>query len=325
MKILVTGGAGFIGSHLCELLLAQGYTVTALDNFNDYYDPQCKRRNIASALSNPSYQLIEADYGDRLAAGKVLQAGKFDAVAHLAAQAGVRPSIENPLKYQHANVANLIALLEAMREYGPLKIVAASSSSVYGNVTPAPFREDAPCLQPLSPYGASKRASEIFLGTYCGLYGFKAIVVRPFTVYGPRQRPDMAIATFARKLLLGESISLYGDGSSSRDYTYVSDIVAGISAALQNFPVDFGIYNLGCGSPISLNGLISLLEGITRRKANIQRSGMQIGDVENTFADISKARMDLHYSPQVELAAGIEKTVAWVESELQREAAESRS
>ena len=312
MKILVTGGAGFIGSHVCEHFLAQGHTVIALDNFDSYYDPQYKRRNIASALTHPAYQLIEADYGDRLAVGKVLQTEKFDAVVHLAAQAGVRSSIENPLKHQHANVGCLIALLEAMREHGPTKIVAASSSAVYGNVTPSPFQEDAPCLQPLSPYGATKRAAEIFLGTYCGLYGFKAIVVRPFTVYGPRQRPDMAIASFARKLILGEPITLYGDGSSSRDYTYVSDIVDGISAALLNFPVDFGIYNLGCGTPVNLNVLVSMLEHATHKKANIQRVAMQIGDVESTFADISKARKDLRFSPQISLAEGLERTVDWM-------------
>ncbi len=319
MKILVTGGAGFVGSHACEHLLAQGHRVVALDNFDSYYPSAVKRRNVAAALKNPNYLLLEGDYGDRIAVSKILQAENFDAVLHLAAQAGVRPSIDDPLKYERVNVANLIALLEAMRQYGPRKIVAASSSSVYGNVTPAPFREDAPCMQPQSPYGASKRAAEIFLGTYCGLYDFQAIVVRPFTVYGPRQRPDMAIASFARQIMLGETITLYGDGSSARDYTYVSDIVAGLDGALQKFPVQFGIYNLGGEAPVSLNEMVRTLEDTIGKKAVIERTGMQMGDVERTCADIGKARRDLGYDPQIKLPEGIARTVAWVRAELELE------
>lgn len=319
MNILVTGGAGFIGSHACERLLALGHRVTALDNFEPYYPAEQKRRNIAEALKNSNFRLIEGDYGDRIRVSKLFQSDAFDAVLHLAAQAGVRPSIQDPLKYEKANVGNLIALLEAMREHGLNKIVAASSSSVYGNVTPAPFREDAPCMAPLSPYGATKRASEIFLGTYSGLYGFKAIVVRPFTVYGPRQRPDMAIAPFTRKILLGETITLYGDGSSSRDYTFVTDIVAGLEAALQTFPADFGIYNLGGEHPVSLNELVAALQKVIGREAKIVRQPMQAGDVERTSADITAARRDLKFSPKVGLIEGLEKTVAWVKEELKRE------
>ncbi len=319
MNILVTGGAGFIGSHACDTLLALGHRVTALDNFEPYYPPEQKRRNIANALSNANFKLVEGDYGDRIRVSKLFQADKFDAVLHLAAQAGVRPSIKDPLKYEKANVGNLIAMLEAMREHGLNKIVAASSSSVYGNVTPAPFREDAPCMSPLSPYGATKRASEIFLGTYSSLYGFKAIVVRPFTVYGPRQRPDMAIAPFTRKILLGEKITLFGDGSSSRDYTFVSDIVAGLVSALQTFPVDFGIYNLGGDHPVSLNELVAALQKATGKEAIIEREPMQAGDVERTSADITAARRDLKFNPQVNLMEGLQQTVAWVRDELKRE------
>jgi UDP-glucuronate 4-epimerase len=317
MKILVTGGAGFIGSHACEKLLTDGHTVVALDNFDSYYSPKQKRRNVLTAQQHPRYTLVEGDFGDRHTVGELLQAEKFDAVLHLAAQAGVRPSIENPLKYERANVGNVISFLEALREHGPKKIVAASSSSVYGNSTPVPFREDAPCMQPISPYGATKRAGEIFMGTYSALYGFKAIVVRPFTVYGPRQRPDMAIAAFAKKILTGETITLFGDGSTARDYTFVSDLVAGLVGALNTFPVDFGIYNLGGESPISLNDLVVKLEQATGKKAVIERLPMQPGDVTRTYADVSKARRDFGYSPCVSLDEGLARTVAWVKSEMQ--------
>ena len=317
MKVLVTGGAGFIGSHACEALLAEGHRVTALDNFDPYYPPERKRRNVAPLLANREFDLVEADYGDRQLVSKLLQEKQFDVVLHLAAQAGVRPSIEDPMKYVRVNVASLVNFLEALRQHGPKRIVAASTSAVYGNVTPAPFREDAPCLQPLSPYAATKRAAEVFLGTYCQLHGFQAIVMRPFTVYGPRQRPDMAIASFARKILLDETIALYGDGSSARDYTYVSDTVAGLLAALQKFPADFGIYNLGGTKPVSLNELIIALEHATGKKARTRKAPMQPGDVERTCADIAKAARDLGYAPKVGLAEGLEKTVAWVKEELE--------
>jgi len=321
MKILVTGGAGFIGSHTCEQLLAAGHTVVALDNFDDYYSPKRKRRNVAAALQHSNYKLVEFDFGDRVAVGELLQAEKFDAVLHLAAQAGVRLSIYDPLKYERANVSNLISLLEAMRQYGPKKIVAASSSSVYGNSTPAPFREDAPCLQPQSPYGASKRAAEIFLGTYHTLYDFKVILVRPFTVYGPRQRPDMAIASFARMILVGETITLFGDGSSARDYTYVADVAGALVTALETFPVEFGIYNLGGETPVTLSDLVAQLEQATGKQARIERQPAQPGDVERTCADISKARKDLAFDPKVKLAEGLQQTVEWVRQELRLEGA----
>ncbi|HYG77852.1 MAG TPA: GDP-mannose 4,6-dehydratase [Planctomycetota bacterium] len=319
MNILITGGAGFIGSHASEHFLAQGHRVIALDNFDPYYSPDQKRRNLNVALQNSNFRLVEGDYGDRIFVSKLLQSEKIELVLHLAAQAGVRQSLVDPLKYEKVNVGSLISMLEAMRESGITRIVAASSSSVYGNTTPAPFKEDAPCLKPLSPYGATKRASEIFLGTYNGLHGLKAIIVRPFTVYGPRQRPDMAIAPFTRKILLGETITLYGDGSSARDYTYVSDIVDGLSAAVNSSPADYGIYNLGGEAPITLNDLIKALEKATGKTANLQRTSLQPGDVERTCADISRARKDLNFSPKVRLAEGLEKTVAWVREELRRE------
>jgi len=315
MKILITGGAGFIGSHASEHFLAQGHRVVAIDNFDPYYPEARKRRNIVEALKNPQYRLVQCDYGDRLVVSKLLQEEGFDVVLHLAAQAGVRPSIENPLKYERNNVGNLIAMLEAMREHGPRKIVAASSSSVYGNNTPAPFREDAPCMLPMSPYGASKRASEIFLGTYCGLYGFAATVVRPFTVYGPRQRPDMAIALFTSKVLAQQTLTVFGDGSTARDYTFVSDIVAGLAAAVEKCSEGIQIYNLGNGKPHTLNELLATVEKATGQKAIIQRKPLQPGDVERTMADITRARADLGYTPQVGLEEGVSRTVAWLKEE----------
>jgi UDP-glucuronate 4-epimerase len=323
MNIFITGGAGFIGSHACEHLLSLGHRVTTIDKFDSFYPKVRKRRNVAPLLKNENFKLVEGDYGDRLAVTKILKDGAFDVVLHLAAQAGVRPSIADPLMYERNNVGGLIAMLEAMKETGPRKIVAASSSSVYGNVTPAPFREDAPCMQPLSPYGASKRASEIFLGTYAGLYDFKINIVRPFTVYGPRQRPDMAIAGFTEKILQNEPITIFGDGSSSRDYTYVSDIVDGLTLALEKFPANFSIYNLAGASLVSLNELVAALERHTGKKASIQRSSMQRGDVERTSADISKAKNELGYAPKVNFEEGLARTVAWVRDELKAQAVSS--
>ncbi len=317
MNILVTGGAGFIGSHACELLLARGHSVVALDNFDPYYSPAHKRSNLAAALAHPRFTLVEGDFGDRALVAALLSRERFDAVLHLGAQAGVRPSIADPLKYQQVNVAGTITMLEAMREFGPRKIVAGSTSSVYGNVTPVPFREDAPCLQPLSPYAATKRAMEIFLGTYCALHGFQSTVLRFFTVYGPRQRPDMAIAPFSKKILSGETITLFGDGSSSRDYTYVSDIVEGAASALEKMPDGFGIYNLGGEHPVTLNALIAALETAIGKKASIQHAPMQQGDVDRTFADISKARRILGYEPKIALGEGLARTVEWVKRNLE--------
>ena len=312
MKILVTGGAGFIGSHACEGLLERGHAVVALDNFDPYYSPERKRANVAKALTHPHFTLVQGDFGDKRCVTELFSKNAFDIVLHLGAQAGVRPSITNPLLYEQVNVAGTITMLEAMREFGPRKIVAGSTSSVYGNVTPVPFREDAPCLQPLSPYAATKRSMEIFLGTYCALHGFQSAVLRFFTVYGPRQRPDMAIAPFSKKLLTGEPITLFGDGSSSRDYTYVSDIVDGVVSALEETPAGFGIYNLGGEQPVTLNELIAALERATGKKAIIERAGMQRGDVDRTFADISKARQVLKYEPKVVLSEGLARTVEWV-------------
>jgi UDP-glucuronate 4-epimerase len=326
-SILVTGAAGFVGGHAVERLLQEGFDVVGIDNFDPYYDPAIKRGNVARPMAKygeatrndggNTYRFIEGDYGDRTLLDRLFGQTRFEAVLHLAAQAGVRPSLLDPQKYIHVNVLNLVNLLEAMRADGPQRIVAASSSSVYGNVTSAPFAETAACAQPQSPYGASKRASEIYLGTYAQLYGFKAIGVRPFTVYGPRQRPDMAIASFIRKILLGEEITLFGDGSSARDYTFVSDIVDGLLAALR-FPVPYGIYNLGGDHPVSLSELIRAIEAATGCQAKVVHAPMQPGDVERTSADLTAVRRDLGFSPRVSLSEGLRRTTAWVREELQR-------
>lgn len=318
MNILLTGAAGFIGSHTAERLLAAGHGVTGLDNFDPYYDPAIKHRNIEAAKRNPNYRFIEGDFTSAELLDRLLPEGRFDAVIHLAAQAGVRPSLVDPLRYARVNISGVITLLEALRRHGPKRLVAASSSSVYGNTTPVPFREDAICVQPQSPYGASKRAGEVYCGMYSQLYGLKTIVVRPFTVYGPRQRPDMAIAAFARRILLGETITLFGDGSSARDYTFVQDLVGGLLGALA-FPVSFGIYNLGGEHPISLSGLVEALERATGRKALVERAPMQAGDVERTYADVARARKDLGYNPEVPLEEGLRRTVEWVREQLVRE------
>jgi len=315
MNVLVTGAAGFIGSHTVERLLAVGHRVTGLDNFDPYYAPAIKRRNIKAATTNENYSFVEGDFTSEGLLDQLLSEERFDRVIHLAAQAGVRPSLTDPLKYARVNVSGMVTLLEALRRHGPKQLVAASSSSVYGNTTPVPFREDAPCVQPQSPYGASKRAGEVYCGMYAQLYGLKVVVVRPFTVYGPRQRPDMAIAAFARKLLLDETITLFGDGSSARDYTYVDDLVSGLLGALA-CPVDFGIYNLGGEHPISLSGLVEALERATGKQARIERAPMQAGDVERTYADVSLARKELGYNPSVSLDEGLHRTVAWVREEL---------
>jgi UDP-glucuronate 4-epimerase len=318
MKILVTGGAGFLGSHACERFLADGHSVVALDNFDNYYSPKRKRRNVASLTQNPNFKLAEFDYGDRLAASDLLKAEKFDVVLHLAGQPGVRLSVYDPQKYERGNVSNLMSLLEALREHGPRKLVFASSCSVYGAQS-VPLHEDAACMQPLSPHGATKRAAEIFLQTYHALYDFQVTVLRLFTVYGPRQRPEMAISSFARMLYTGETITLYGNGSAARDYTFVSDIVAGMKAAVEKLPAGFAVYNLGSELPISLGDVLQQLEQLSGKQARIERQTLQPGEMEKTCADISRARKDLGYAPSVKFADGLQKTVEWIRQELRLE------
>ena len=312
MNILVTGGAGFIGSHLVERLLGDGHTVVCIDNFDSFYDPAIKRNNIRQALSHPAYTLIEGDVRDPVVLRKCFEGRSIDVVAHLAARAGVRPSIANPELYYDVNVMGTLRLLEAMRSLGVRKLVFASSSSVYGNNPHVPFSESDNVDYPISPYAASKKAGELLSHTYHHLHGFDIFALRFFTVYGARQRPEMAISHFARKLLDGQTIELFGDGKTSRDYTYVHDIVSGVTAAIASAK-GFEIINLGNSSPVALIDLVHSLEKVTNREAKIVWSPVQPGDVEKTWAATEKANRLLHYSPATPLRDGLSVFVQWLQ------------
>jgi UDP-glucuronate 4-epimerase len=303
MKILLTGGAGFIGSHLLERLLARGDDVAVLDDFNDFYDPAVKRRNLPA---RGGFRLYERDIRG---AADVVAAERPDAVVHLAARAGVRPSLENPALYESVNVGGTLALLEACRRAGVGRFLFASSSSVYGDA-PVPFREDFEPLEPVSPYGVTKLLGEHYVRIYARLHGIRATCLRFFTVYGPRQRPDMAIHKFTAALFRGEEIPFYGDGSTERDYTYVTDILQGILAALDR-PEPFEVYNLGESRTVSLAHLVELLGELTGRVPRLRRLPEQPGDARRTFASIEKARARLGYDPRVPLEEGLREFVRW--------------
>jgi len=310
LRILVTGGAGFIGSHFCERLLERGHDVVCIDNFDPFYDPKLKRKNIANALSHPHYQLMEGDILDRAFLEKVFDTGPFNAIVHLAARAGVRPSIQNPSVYQKVNIEGTLHLLElAVRSKTP-KFVFASSSSVYGKNNRLPFSEADPADHPVSPYAATKRAGELLSYTYHVLYGISVHCLRFFTVYGPRQRPDMAIHQFIHRIATGKEIPLYGDGSARRDFTYISDILDGMEKSLFHCN-GYAIYNLGESRTIDLLSLVSLIENALNKKAKIAWMPEQPGDVPVTYADISKAQKELGYAPKVSIEEGIVKLVEW--------------
>jgi len=308
-RILVTGGAGFIGSHLCEALLRAGRQVVALDNFDDFYDPGRKRANIAALRDAPNFTLVEGDIRDSAVVGSVID-GQTDAVVHLAARAGVRPSVDDPHLYLDVNVRGTLTLLEACRRHPQCRFVFGSSSSVYGNASRVPFREDDAAGAPISPYAASKRSGELLCHTFHHLYGMPITCLRFFTVFGPRQRPDLAIHKFARLMEVGEPIPVFGDGSMRRDYTYVDDIVDGIVRAIDRC-AGFEIYNLGNAHPISLAALIESLERVLERKARIDRCEASRGDVDCTYADIRKAARGLGYRPETDFAAGLAKFAEW--------------
>jgi len=308
--ILVTGGAGFIGSHLVERLLARGNGVICVDNFDPFYPPEIKRRNIECILTNERFELVECDIRSKDDLGKIFYTHGIDNVIHLAARAGVRPSISDPLLYQDVNVRGTINLLELSKEYGIKNFIFGSSSSVYGASDKIPFREGDSLHQPISPYAASKKAGELFCYTYHYLYHIPMTCLRFFTVYGPRQRPDMAIRKFTELIDQGEEIPLYGDGSSQRDYTYITDIIDGIISALDR-KFDFEIINLGDSETTELRYLVSLIEENLGKKAKVRELPMQPGDVLTTCADISKARRLLGYSPKVKIEEGIETFVRW--------------
>jgi UDP-glucuronate 4-epimerase len=309
MRILVTGGAGFIGSHLVEKLLAAGHAVTILDDFNDFYDPQIKRENIAAVFKDISIHHV--DLRENSAVRKLFHQEKFDTIMHLAARAGVRPSIQHPQLYYDTNVNGTLHLLEAARVTGVERFIFASSSSVYGISKPVPFSEDLHLTQTISPYAASKIAGEFLCSTYSHLYGLRVIALRYFTVYGPRQRPDLAIHQFTKRIHAGEPIDQFGDGTTRRDYTYIDDIVQGTMAALNYDGPMSDIFNLGENETIQLKALIAAIENVLGKKAKINRLPEQPGDVPLTCADISKAKRLLGYNPTTRFSDGLPRFVDW--------------
>ena len=314
--ILVTGGAGFIGSHLVDALLAHGKEIVCLDDFNDFYDPAIKRANIRSHLASPNYRLIEGDIRLDATLSKMFSEHRIEKVVHLAARAGVRPSLDQPLLYDDVNIRGTILLLEFVRKYNVQQFVFASSSSVYGADTEVPFREDARIYRTVSPYAATKYAGELVCYTYHHLYGTPMTCLRFFTAYGPRQRPEMAIHKFTRLIYEDKPIPFYGDGSTARDYTYIDDIIQGVVAAI-NRPFPFEVFNLGESSAITLKELVREIEVATGRKARLENLPTQPGDVEITFADVSKAARMLDYRPTTPIAKGLRKFVDWFEARKQ--------
>src|SRR5438067_4477654 len=309
MRILVTGGAGFIGSHLVEKLLAVGHEVAILDDFNDFYDPQIKHANIAGFAKDVAVHHV--DLRDSASVRSLFHREKFETIAHLAARAGVRPSIQHPQLYYDTNVSGTLHLLEAARQTGIERFIFASSSSVYGICKTVPFSEDEHLTQTISPYAATKVAGEILCSTYSHLYQMRIVALRFFTVYGARQRPDLAIHQFTRKINAGEPIDQIGDGTTRRDYTYLDDIVQGVMAAFDyNGPL-YDLFNLGESETIQLKDLIAAIEEALGKKAKINQLPEQPGDVPLTCADISKARKLLGYNPTTPLAIGLPKFVEW--------------
>lgn len=311
MNILITGGAGFIGSTLADKLLSEGNKIIVLDNFNDYYDIRLKEQNVGVNVNNPNYKLYRGDICDRDLTEKVFSKNKIDKVVHIAARAGVRPSLEDPLEYVRSNIEGTVNILEKMKAYGVKKIVFASSSSVYGNCKADKFSEDLKVTEPISPYAATKSACEQILYTYSNLYGINTVCLRFFTVYGPKQRPDLAIRKFIELIEQDKPIPVYGDGTTMRDYTFIEDIIDGICAAISYDKTPYEIINLGGGSPITLNEMISTIEEALGKKAQINRLPMQPGDVKKTVSNITKAKKLLGYQPKTTFKEGIRKFVEW--------------
>jgi len=317
-SILLTGCAGFIGSSLLDRLLSDGYRVIGVDDFNDYYPVSQKRKNLALSLKNKNFKLIEADINNLTieqfsAKGRSASGGNnttIDTIIHLAARAGVRASIKEPLLYEKVNVAGILHLLELAKKLRVKQFIFGSSSSVYGNSTPAPFREDAPCDQPISPYAATKRAAELLCYVYHQLYKLPVTILRFFTVYGPRNRPDMAAFKFMDAIARGQPIETYGSGTS-RDYTYIGDIINGIMASLNLSGSQFNIINLGNSSPVPLREFIKTIESTVGKKAILHSKPLPSGDVNTTYADISRAKKLLNWQPQTSLRQGLSKLWKW--------------
>jgi len=311
-NILVTGGAGFIGSHLVDRLLSEGeWRVSVVDDLNDFYDPAIKRANASPHEKNSNYQLFKADIRDQAALRNIFAGNGFDCIVHLAARAGVRPSLDQPRLYAETNINGTLNLLELAREHGIKQFVFGSSSSVYGINAKVPFGEDDPIRQPISPYAATKAAGELLCHTYTHLYGIRCVCLRFFTVYGPRQRPDLAIHKFARLISEDKPIPVFGDGTTHRDYTFIDDIIAGVRAAIDYSKTDYEVINLGESRTVELRELISLLEKELGKTAQIERQPLQPGDVPQTFADIAKARRLLGYNPQTQIEEGMHTFVRW--------------
>ena len=319
MRVLVTGGAGFIGSHFTDRLVARGDQVVIVDSFDPFYDPSVKRANIAAALGSGMAQLIEADICDRKGLEERLENIEIDAIVHLAARAGVRPSLERPMDYVRTNVEGTQSLLEIARARGIRPFVMGSSSSVYGDSTPVPFREDVSADAPISPYAATKRAAELLCHAHALLHGASIACLRLFTVYGPRQRPDLAIHKFARLMLRGEEIPLYGDGTTERDYTYVADATHGVERALDWCvaapPRAFEIVNIGESTTTSLTSLVDMLSRELRITPRVRRLPDQPGDVQRTFADISRARSLFGYDPRTTMEEVIRAFAEWLRAQ----------
>jgi len=310
-RILVTGGAGFIGSHVCEALLARGDELVVLDDFDDFYDPALKRRN--AGLLKPA-RIVEGDIRDRALLARLFAEGRFEAVIHLAARAGVRPSLLDPLLYEDVNVRGTLALLEELKTRPQTRFVFASSSSVYGANDKLPYCETDDIRQPVSPYAATKRAGELLLQAVAPTYGFRIASLRFFTVYGPRQRPDLAIHAFTRKMVEGETLTLFGDGTQARDYTYCTDIVAGVLAALawtETAPVGVEHFNLGGNRSVPTMVMVETIAQALGIAPSIEWAPMQPGDVQQTAADLTKSSRVLGYLPRTPFPEGVRKFVSW--------------
>ena len=314
MKVLVTGGAGFIGSHLCERLEGQGHSAVIVDDLNTFYDPALKRQNLAAVCKPDRVVFHQADVCDAEAIDRIFQVSRPDALIHLAARAGTRQSVAEPFLYQDVNVRGTLTMLEACKRHGIGKVIFASSSSVYGIVDGEPVDETSTVDCPVSPYAATKVAGERLCYTYSHLHGISVVCLRLFTVYGPRQRPDLVIRKFMESIDCGRPIRIFGNGMSKRDYTYVDDVVDAIVRSLA-YECRFDVFNVGNGSPVALNDLIRLLEDELGRRADIEQCPEQPGDVPATYADISKARRVLGYDPVTRFQDGINRTVAWHRSQ----------
>lgn len=314
-RILITGGAGFIGSHLVDHLLNESsWQVTVVDDLNDFYSPDIKRANVAAHLASPNYKLIEADIRNYGELKQIFAQNNFDVIVHLAARAGVRPSLAEPKLYTETNVNGTVNLLELAKEHGAGQFVFGSSSSVYGINSKIPFAEDDKISKPISPYAATKAAGELLCHTYSHLYGIRCVCLRFFTVYGARQRPDLAIHKFSKLITMGKPIQVFGDGRARRDYTYIDDIIQGVRAAIDYDRSMYDIFNLGESQTTELSELISLLEQHLEKSAIIDRQPSQPGDVPITFADISRSREQLGYNPTTKIADGIPRFVEWFRS-----------